>query len=182
MPYLLSMAGHEYLETSDAEESSGGTSSFMTSEQVKILVSYDGSDVARAAFGPAARLAQLLNASIVLVRVHHAPAEIWSHPEADHRERELARLKAEWQRDIEAVGADLAKGGVNVIAEARLLGQRWNIPGEILAAADEHDVALICMATHGESGIRRLFVGSTTQEVIANSKRPVTLIRAGQDA
>ena len=59
--------------------------------------------------------------------------------------------------------------------------ERWNIAGEILAAADEHNVEMICMATHGESGIRRLFVGSVTQEVIANSKRPVTLIRAGEE-
>jgi nucleotide-binding universal stress UspA family protein len=154
----------------------------MTSNQPTILVSYDGSDVSRSAFAPAARLAGLMNASVVLVRVHHAPPEVWSHPEADHRERELARLKTEWQADVENAAAELAAHGVTVKAEARLLGERWNIPGELLAAADEHNVELICMATHGESSIRRLFVGSVTQEVITHSKRPVTLVRAGKDS
>ena len=154
----------------------------MTTEQPTILVSYDGSEVSRAAFGAAARIASLMRASIVLVRVHHAPPDIWAHPEADHRERELARLQAEWQQDIDAVGSALAsESGVSVKAEARFLGQRWNIPGEILAAAEEHNVEMICMATHGETGIRRLFVGSVTQEVITNSKFPVTLVRAGDE-
>jgi len=155
----------------------------MTSDHPTILVSYDGSEASRAAFAPAARIAALMNASIVLVRVHHAPPEVWAHPEKEHRERELTRLKTQWQQDIEAAGAALAKEhGIEVKAEARLLGERWNIPGELLHAADEHDAVMICMATHGETGIRRLFVGSVTQEVISESKRPVTLIRAGREA
>lgn len=154
----------------------------MTSDRPTLLVSYDGSDTSRAAFGPAARLARLMNASIVLVRVHRAPPEVWAHPEAAVRERELARLKDQWQRDIEAAAMQFAgQHGVEVRGEARLLGQRWNIPGEILACADEVNAEMICMATHGESGIRRLFVGSVAQEVIAESRRPVTVIRAGRD-
>ena len=155
----------------------------MTSERENILVTYDGSEVSKAAFGPAALLAKRLGAGIVLIRVYHAPVEIWSHPETEHRESELARLTASWQQDLEAVGAEFAKNeGVEVESHARLLGQRWNVAGEILAAADEFEVLLIVMATHGESGIRRVFVGSVTQEVIAESTRPVTLIRSGKDA
>src|SRR5688572_21125356 len=102
----------------------------MTTDQVSILLTYDGSDVSRAAFAPAVRLANLMRAAIVLVRVHRAPPEIWSHPETDYRERELARLQAEWQQDIEGVAASFASEGVTVTAEARPLGERWNIAGE----------------------------------------------------
>jgi nucleotide-binding universal stress UspA family protein len=37
------------------------------------------------------------------------------------------------------------------------------------------------MATHGEGGIRRLFVGSTSQEVIGQSARPVVLVKTGAE-
>lgn len=154
----------------------------MTSEQVYILVTYDGSEVSKAAFAPAARLAKRMQATIALVRVYHAPAEVWVHPDAGYREKELARLIAEWQQEIEAAAAAYSQEhGVPVQGKARLLGKRWNVSGEVLAAADELDAEMICMATHGEGAIRHFFAGSTAQEVLAESKRPVTLIRAGED-
>lgn len=154
----------------------------MTSGQATILVSYDGSEVSKAVFGPAGRLAKLMQASVFLVQVFRAPPEIWSHPDAAHRESELARLQAELQQQVDAAAAEFSgQAGVSVEGQARMLGERWNIAGEILAAADEMNAETICMATHGETGIRRLFVGSVTQDVISESKRPVTLIRAGDD-
>jgi nucleotide-binding universal stress UspA family protein len=155
----------------------------MTSEQVYILVTYDGSATARAVFEPAARIAKRMQANVVIVRVHHAPAELWVHPEADYRERELGRLTAEWQGEMDAVASEYSREyGVAAQGQARLLGRRWNIPGEILAVADEFNVETICMATHGEGSIRRVFIGSTALDVVSESKRPVTLIRAGEEA
>jgi nucleotide-binding universal stress UspA family protein len=49
---------------------------------------------------------------------------------------------------------------------------------EILATADEHDVDLIAMATHGHSGLRHATVGSFALEVVAGSRRPVLLVRS----
>jgi nucleotide-binding universal stress UspA family protein len=153
----------------------------MTAGKVSILVSYDGSGVSKTVFEPAARLAKLMQASVVLVRVLRAPPEVWSHPDATHRETELKRLQAEAQQDVDGAAAELGALGVEASGQARMLGQHWNVPDEILAVADEIDAAMICMATHGEGGIRRLFVGSTAQEVIASSKRPVTLVRSGRE-
>lgn len=147
-----------------------------------VLVTYDGSEVSKTVFGPAARLAKLMNAGIVVIQVLRAPPGVWSHPDAAHRESELARLKDEAQSEVEALAAGLSSSeGVEARGQARMLGERWNVSAEILAAADEVDAEMICMATHGEGGIRRLFLGSTSQEVISESKRPVTLVRAGED-
>jgi nucleotide-binding universal stress UspA family protein len=153
----------------------------VTSKKPSILVSYDGSDVSKTAFKAAARLAKLMQASIVLVRVLRAPPAVWSHPDATHRETEMRRLQAEAQIEVDAAAAELAALGAEASGQARLLGQHWNVPDEILGVADEIDAVLICMATHGEGGIRRLFLGSTTQEVISKSTRPVTLVRAGKE-
>jgi nucleotide-binding universal stress UspA family protein len=154
----------------------------MTAATPTILVTYDGSDVSKAVFAPAARLANLMQASVILIRVLRAPPEIWAHPDAAHRERELAAFKANAEAEVDADAAEFAGShGLEVEGQARILGERWNVAAEILAAADEARAELICMATHGESGIRRLFIGSTTQEVIAQSLRPVVLIRAGEE-
>lgn len=149
----------------------------MTTEQRTILVTYDGSEDSRKAFQPAARLAKIMQAGIILLRVRRAPNEVWVHPEAEHREKELVRLNTEWEEEMKGMAAELAKAeGIEVIPCSRMLGKRWNVAGEILAVADEYNVELLCMATHGESSVRHFFVGSTALDVLSQSKRPVTLV------
>ncbi len=43
--------------------------------------------------------------------------------------------------------------------------------------AEELDVDLIVMATHGRTGVARLFLGSVAEHVIRTSRRPVLTIR-----
>jgi nucleotide-binding universal stress UspA family protein len=50
---------------------------------------------------------------------------------------------------------------------------------EILRYADENDIDLILMATHGRSGIRRWAMGSVADKVLRASEVPVLLVRAG---
>jgi nucleotide-binding universal stress UspA family protein len=50
---------------------------------------------------------------------------------------------------------------------------------EILRFADEKEVDLILMATHGRSGIRRWVMGSVADKVLRASNVPVWLVRAG---
>jgi len=149
---------------------------------MKILVTYDGSEASREAFDEAARLARETGGELLLLRVHRAPTPAWVNPNAEARERELAALQAEWDADIEAAAAEVAAAhGVTVRGMAHMLGQRWSESAEILTTAEQEGVDLICMATHGETGIRSFFVGSTAQAVVAESVRPVLLVRAGRD-
>ena len=50
----------------------------------------------------------------------------------------------------------------------------------VLRYADENDIDLIVMGTHGRRGLRRLFLGSVSEEVIRLSKRPVLTVRLGE--
>jgi nucleotide-binding universal stress UspA family protein len=61
--------------------------------------------------------------------------------------------------------------GGEVLPVVRRLGQRWNV-------VDEMGVALICMATHGESAFRHFVVGSTALDVLSKSPCPVLLVRS----
>jgi universal stress protein A len=48
---------------------------------------------------------------------------------------------------------------------------------EITKAAQEEDVDLIVIATHGRTGFSRLFLGSTTERVVRHAHCPVLVVR-----
>jgi nucleotide-binding universal stress UspA family protein len=48
----------------------------------------------------------------------------------------------------------------------------------ILEYAEEHDIDLIVMGTHGRRGPARMFLGSVTEEVMRHAKCPVLTLRA----
>jgi nucleotide-binding universal stress UspA family protein len=47
----------------------------------------------------------------------------------------------------------------------------------IIAAAKKHKADLIVMASHGRKGIKRLLLGSETQQVLTHSHIPVLVLR-----
>jgi universal stress protein A len=58
------------------------------------------------------------------------------------------------------------------------LAIRSGKPAETInQAAEDFDVDLIVMATHGRTGVTRLFLGSVAEHVLRASKRPVITIR-----
>jgi nucleotide-binding universal stress UspA family protein len=48
---------------------------------------------------------------------------------------------------------------------------------EIVAAAEKYGCDAIVMASHGRSGLNRLFLGSETQKVLAHTHLPVLVLR-----
>jgi nucleotide-binding universal stress UspA family protein len=48
---------------------------------------------------------------------------------------------------------------------------------EIVKAADERNVDLIFMASHGRRGVQALLLGSETQKVLTHTSRPVLVYR-----
>ncbi len=48
----------------------------------------------------------------------------------------------------------------------------------ILDYAAEHDIDLICMGTHGRTGIGRVLLGSTTEKVVRTADVPVLTVRS----
>ncbi|MFP4228656.1 MAG: universal stress protein [Salinivenus sp.] len=50
---------------------------------------------------------------------------------------------------------------------------------EIVGYAEDRSVDLVVMGTHGQRGLRRLFVGSVTEAVVRSAPCPVFTVRAG---
>ena len=51
----------------------------------------------------------------------------------------------------------------------------------ILDVADELDVDLIVMGSHGRTGLKKFFLGSVAQEVLSISPLPVLIIKSTQE-
>jgi nucleotide-binding universal stress UspA family protein len=66
------------------------------------------------------------------------------------------------------------QGGRKVQVEVAAGG---DVAGVITQAAERHCVDLICMGTHGRTGMMRMVMGSVAQAVMARSDRPVVMVR-----
>jgi nucleotide-binding universal stress UspA family protein len=130
----------------------------------RILVPMDGSGRAELAIPHVEQLADRFGAEVILiwVVVDDAGGE-GSSP----AERYLDGLQTRLQ------GAGAAVRSMTVVA--------GDAAGAILRVADEEQVSLICMTTHGLGGIRRLVLGSVADEVVRRANVPVLLVRPGED-
>jgi nucleotide-binding universal stress UspA family protein len=95
---------------------------------------------------------------------------IVSRGESDSEIRESVE---EARARIEEVRESLSAQGV----KARTIVSTGNPPSEIARIADEEDVSVIWMSSHGKGWFRELLVGSTAQMVATTASRPVIIIR-----
>jgi nucleotide-binding universal stress UspA family protein len=74
---------------------------------------------------------------------------------------------------IEAIRSSLAAQGI----EVRTIVRTGNPSSEIMRIADEEDVSVIWMSSHGKGWFRELLLGSKADTVAMNATRPVIIIR-----
>jgi nucleotide-binding universal stress UspA family protein len=140
----------------------------------KILVTLDGSELAKTALDQAEKLAKNFDAEIILFQV--VPfMPIYGSPElvtpliVDEKQKEVA------EKYLANLAEELKKRGLRVAAMVRT-GQQVAV--EILDFAKEAGVDLIVMCTHGRSGISRWVLGSVALKVLARAETPILLIRS----
>lgn len=88
-------------------------------------------------------------------------------------EAEIGDAVQKAKAQIEAIRSSLAAQGINV----RTIVRTGNPSFEITRIADEEDVSVIWMSSHGKGWFRELLLGSTAYTVAMNAKRPVIIIR-----
>ena len=120
-----------------------------------ILVSTDGSELSEKAIVTAAKLAKNLNTCVLGITVVKAKG-------SETAARTLDDVKDACQR-------------VGVPCEvSEVVGTS---PDAILKVAQERDVRFIVMASRGLGTLGSLFIGSSTQQVLAKADRPVLVVR-----
>jgi len=88
-------------------------------------------------------------------------------------EAEIEDAVQKAKAQLEAIRISFAAQGI----EVRTMVRRGNPSLEITKIADEEDVSVIWMSSHGKGWFRELLLGSTADTVAMNAKRPVIIIR-----
>lgn len=137
-----------------------------------VVAGFDGSPESCAAAEWAAREAELLGTELKLVSVWQpVPLAYTPFLGAESQQHETIRVPHE-----AADGLRLRHPGVSVSVE-QLSGR----PSEVLATAAEA-AGLLVLGSRGLSGLGGFLVGSVGQAVVAHARRPVVLVRAGEQA
>lgn len=139
----------------------------------EILVPTDGSDAATRALDHALDIAGQYDARIHALYVVDANA--YSTLEAG-TDVVITALEEEGNEAIEAVADRAAAAGVETVTEVTT----GTVHRTIIEYADDHDIDLIVMGTHGRRGLDRYLLGSVTEKVVRASDVPVLTIRAAE--
>lgn len=142
----------------------------------RILVPTDGSDVAEAAAAHAVALAAAVGARLDVLYVVDSDAIGLVRPAQLDADEVRTSLEKEGERAAEIVAAAAEEAGVDVVTAIRV-----GAPDEeIRDYAEEAEVDLVVMGTHGRSGIGRFLLGSVTERVIRGSGVPVVAVPPGE--
>ena len=141
----------------------------------RMLVPLDGSELAEVVFAYAKELAGRLSLDVTLLHVCSPTEQELAPMHRSYTEHMAGIVKLQVEAIQKKVG--IQPGGKAVEVRGELV---VGYPAEeILSYADENDIDLILMSTHGRSGIRRWAMGSVADKVLRASKVPVWLVRAG---
>lgn len=144
-----------------------------------ILLSTDGSDVARKGVEHGTALAKALNAKVTIITVTEPlPVDYggghygsWTTPKEFERFDAAAKERAD-----------------KVLIEAREIAEQIGISAELLHVPNAHPATaiietaksrgcdLVVMASHGRRGLRKLLLGSQTSEVLVDGSVPVLVV------
>ncbi len=146
--------------------------------QRRILVPLDGSELSAAALEPAARLAKATGAELLLSRVPTVPGYTTVIPENAGMIPSLLREETVHVSDyLERLAEPLRERGLAVRCEAAVVTAGTVAEG-LLRLAEDEEVDLIMMTTHGRSGIGRWLFGSVADNIVRHAHVPVWLIRS----
>ncbi|WP_234684022.1 universal stress protein [Bradyrhizobium monzae] len=145
-----------------------------------ILMSTDGSDVARKGVEHGIALAKALNAKATIVTVTEAlPIDFGGGHDSG------------WiptQAEIDSFDEACRQRAGKVLDQARAMAERSGASVELLHVPNAHPATaivetaksrgcdLIVMSSHGRRGLRKLFLGSQTSEVLVNGSVPVLVV------
>jgi nucleotide-binding universal stress UspA family protein len=91
---------------------------------------------------------------------------------------EISRVEKQWTDSAQAQLAAVEKAAKNQSVSFKAITVKSDVVSDaIIAAAKKHKADLIVMASHGRKGIKRLLLGSETQQVLTHSHIPVLVLR-----
>ena len=142
-----------------------------------ILICTDGSPLANKAAKGGIALATALKAKVTAYYAIENMLPIYSEGYAFDQltiDRFEAAIHEVGKKHVDTIGKLAKAAGVPFFA---LIAKAVTPYDGIIAAAKKHKCDAIVLASHGRSGLTKLFMGSVTQQVLAHSKIPVVVFR-----
>jgi nucleotide-binding universal stress UspA family protein len=144
----------------------------------KILVATDGSTLSKKAVSSAIALAQLTGAELVALKVIPRYPQSYFEGGVALAASEVDRIEKQWAEHGQAVVDAVAKSASAKGVQVKAITAKSDLVSEaIIATAKKQKCDLIIMASHGRRGIKRLLLGSETQQVLTHSHVPVLVLR-----
>ena len=144
----------------------------------RIMLATDGSKLSQKAVKSAIDLASKFNAELVAVKVIPRYVQTYFEGSFTVADIDVKSIEAQWaagaQQVLDKISSSAAAKGVSVKTSVI---KSDDISDGLVKAANKMKVDLIVMASHGRKGIKRLLLGSETQNVLTHSEVPVLVLR-----
>jgi nucleotide-binding universal stress UspA family protein len=145
----------------------------------RILVPLDGSRRAEGIVAHVEQLAREVGSEVIFLQVLEPTAALVTPydmvPYFDAEE--IERRRDEAKNYLHGIAGDFRGKGIS----AREVVVQGPIVRSILDVAEREQASLIAMASHGRSGLARVFYGSVAAGVLQQADRPLLIIRAAND-
>jgi len=145
----------------------------------KILCPTDFSDCAAKALEYAKRLREAGTESVIVIHVIDTRTIMLTNTAwvgltpAEYEEQLQRQVKKDAEKKLEGIKEEIENVGLR--PSVRVLA---GIPfSEIIKTAEDEDVSLIVLGSHGRSNVKEMLLGSVSEKVVRKSKRPVLVVR-----
>lgn len=140
-----------------------------------IFVPVDGSATSFSAIQQAADFAKAFNAKVTVVQVLSLDPYIAAeYISAQQTNEIIERARRSIVQSLAEAKQKFAEHGVEVTTQL-LEGQV--VHRELVKAAQDQQADLIIIGSHGRTGLKKFFLGSVAQNVLAESTMPVLVVR-----
>lgn len=141
-----------------------------------LLVPLDGSKRAEAILPHVEELARRFVAEVVLLQVVEPSTSVpyMSGAPVDLSQESFTRWIAEAESYLADIQGELREKGI----ETRTRVASGPVVEIITIAAEEENADLIAMASHGRTGLSRVFYGSVAAGILHRADRPLLLVRS----
>ena len=143
-----------------------------------IMLATDGSKLSQKAVKSAIDLASKFSAELVAVKVIPRYVQTYFEDSFTVADIDVKSIEAQWAAGAQVVLDKIASSAAakGLIIQTSVV-KSDDISEGLIKAATKYKADLIVMASHGRKGIKRVLLGSETQNVLTHSTVPVLVLR-----
>ena len=144
----------------------------------RILVATDGSTLSKKAVASAIDLAALSGAELIAIKIAPRYPQSYFEGSLPLSASEVNKIEKQWTEAAQKVVDGVAKAAKAKGVTVKSVVVKSDIVSDaLIAASKKYKADLIVMASHGRRGIKRLLLGSETQQVLTHANVPVLVLR-----